>query len=161
VSNIRFNEDLVIAGQSFASKELVIAELAARLARQGCVDPDFAEPVLRREANFPTGLPTSPVGIAIPHADPEHCKVPGLAVAVLPRPVKFGLMGTESDEVDVHVVFLLALPREKHVNFLSRLSAFLSNPEAISALSQMQDAVTVAEFISAEVDLSLEKGGEA
>ncbi len=161
MSKIRFNEELVVAGQRFASKEEVILELASRLARQGCVESNFAEPVLRREADFPTGLPTSPVGVAIPHADPEHCKYPGLAVAVLTEPVKFGLMGTENDEVDVRIVFLLALPREKQVKFLSHLSALLTNPEAISALSQLTDPAAVAEFIYNSIDLSLQKGGEA
>lgn len=155
MKNICFNKDLVVVDQPLRTKEEVILALADRLARQGCVHPTYHQAVLTREANFPTGLPTEPVGVAIPHADPEHCRVPAMAVARLASPVTFGLMGDESAVVDVSVVFLLALPAEKQVEFLSQLAALFQTPAELEQLLQLTAPEAIVDFIQAKVNLRL------
>lgn len=56
------------------------------------------------------GLPTQPVSIAIPHADPDRVIKSGIAIAIFEKPVKFRIMGSNAlDKLDVPVVFNLAL----------------------------------------------------
>jgi len=155
LGSILFDSDMVVVGQPFPDPEAVIADLAGRLAARGCVGPGFLEAVKDRETRFPTGLPTQPVGVAIPHTDPEYCLRPGLAVAVLPQPVPWRAMGTEQDLVDVRVVFLLALPAQKHVNFLSQLVQLFQSPDALTQLISLSDPAAVADFVRCRVNLSL------
>jgi len=62
----------------------------------GYVSEEFAEDVWEREKIFPTGLPTQPFGVAIPHADPDHVKQSAVCLGILNSPVFFNQMGMES-----------------------------------------------------------------
>lgn len=158
MDSIRFDEQLVVIGQSFRSKEEVVHELASRLLGQGCVLPSYEEAVLRREASFPTGLPTEPICVAIPHADPEYCVHPALGLALLPEPVTFGLMGDEEATVEASVVFLLALKADKQLTFLTQLAALFQTPETLSALASITDPHEAAAFVKSKVDRQLAGG---
>jgi PTS system galactitol-specific IIA component len=80
------------------------------MAHAGFVEKTYWEDVYKREGAFPTGLPTQPVAIAIPHANPDRVIKNGIAIAVFDQPVKFRIMGSnEPDKLDVPVVFMLAL----------------------------------------------------
>jgi len=155
LSTIRFDEDLVVLDQPFSTKEEVVSALAERLFQKGYVYPTYRDAVLTREQSFPTGLPTQPVGVAIPHADPEHCRTPALAVARLPEPVTWGLMGDESETVQISIVFLLALTADKQVEFLSQLAELFQTPETLAQMLKFTTAEEVVEFVQAKVNLHL------
>ena len=92
------------------SRDEAILQLVSLLESRGYVKDSFGEAVLEREKVFPTGLPTEPIGIAIPHTDAEHVKRGAIAVGVLPAPVQFTEMGCEGDRcVDVHAIVVLAI----------------------------------------------------
>lgn len=81
--------------------------------------PDFADHVLKREATYPTGLPTEPPCVAIPHTDHKYVRHNAIAVGILPEPVEFADMGGDPDPVHVRVIFLLALSESnKQLNAL-------------------------------------------
>ncbi len=63
--------------------------------------------ILQREAQFPTGLPVTPYGVAIPHTDGTYVLKPQLAFASLKNPVVFQEMGNRSREIQV--TFILCL----------------------------------------------------
>lgn len=155
MSTIRFDEDLVVLDQPFETKEEVVTALAERLLQKGYVHPTYRDAVLTREQSFPTGLPTQPVGVAIPHADPEHCRIPALAVARLPHPVAWGLMGDETETVQISIVFLLALTAEKQVEFLSQLAALFQTPETLAQMLACTTPKRVVEFVQAKVNLQV------
>jgi len=107
-----------------------IAELARLLEAEGKVKTSFLKAVLEREAEFPTGLPTPGAAIAIPHADPQHCIEPAVAVGILKNPVGFAEMGSPQSTLDVRIVFLLSVTRpEDHVEWLSKLASAFQNPQ--------------------------------
>jgi len=105
-----FDVKMIQVGAQAANTEEAIKLLGAMMAREGFVEETYWEDVYKREQTFPTGLPTQPVAIAIPHADPDRVIKSGIAIAVFNQPVKFRIMGSnEPDELDVPVVFMLAL----------------------------------------------------
>lgn len=85
----------------------VIALLARELG--DCARPTFAEAAVAREKRSPTGLPFGDVGVAIPHAEPEHVQSPAIVVASLAKPVKFRQMGSPKTLVEVTLVVMPAL----------------------------------------------------
>jgi PTS system galactitol-specific IIA component len=120
--DIKIEEDLVLLNIKAKDKVEVISKLANLLRKEGCVKDSYLNAVIKREGIFPTGLPTIPQSIAIPHTDAEHCLKTSVAVATLEEPVKFGLMGDDINTVDAKAVFLLAVDnKEKQVMFLSKL----------------------------------------
>ena len=83
--------------------------LAGAAGKGGFVKNSFTKAVLDREIVFPTGLPTQPYGIAIPHTDSEHVNQGALAVGILNFPVVFQEMGDLDSSVDVSIVSMLAI----------------------------------------------------
>ncbi len=105
-----FDEKMMRVSAKAANTEEAIKLLGTLMAQADFVGEAYWEDVYKREQTYPTGLPTQPVAIAIPHADPDLVIKSGIAVAVFNEPVKFRIMGSnDPDELDVPVVFMLAL----------------------------------------------------
>lgn len=115
-----------------------IEKMAEALRQVGAVDVGFAEDVWSREQTFPTGLPTQPLAVAIPHADPDHVNHSAVGIAILNSPVRFAQMGTDGSLLlDVRLVFMLAIKeREKQVEMIQQLMAVIQNASLLEALAQ-------------------------
>ena len=102
----------------------------------GYVSEEFAEDVWEREKIFPTGLPTQPFGVAIPHADPDHVKQSAVCLGILNSPVFFNQMGMESStQLEIRIVFLLAIKeKEKQVVMIQQLVELIQNPDLLEDL---------------------------
>jgi PTS system galactitol-specific IIA component len=87
------NADIVMLNEDIVEKDNILALMANRLIDKGYTKQSYLQAVLNREKEYPTGLPTNGVGVAIPHADTKYVLKPGIAVATLKSPVKFNVMG--------------------------------------------------------------------
>lgn len=124
-----FDPGQVVTGIEASSRSDALGVLAQRLVDADLVAPDYLVHILARESRFPTGLPVKPVGVAIPHTDPQHVRTSALAVGVLAEPVDFGIMGAGDDETTpVSVIFMLAIAAgTKHMNVLGSLTRLFRN----------------------------------
>ena len=115
--------------------------LTAPLVETGHVTPEFAADVWKREQSFPTGLPTQPIAVAIPHADPDHVNGSAVCVGILKAPVRFAQMGTDgSTFLDVPLIFLLAIKeKEKQVDMIQQLVTLIQSPSLLEGLPRAQD----------------------
>lgn len=132
------HKDLILLHPKVSDDETTICRLVDSMAAAGFADSAFAADVLTREKTFPTGLPTVPLAVAMPHADPDNVHRSAIAVAVLAAPVKFGQMGTDgSVKVEASLVFLLALKeREKQVALIGELVKLFQSPDLLTSLSR-------------------------
>jgi len=132
----------ILAGVEAADAHDAIRKLTAHLVESGDVTPEFADDVWKREETFPTGLPTQPLAVAMPHADPDHVLRSSVAIGVLKSPVTFAQMGTDGSTVlDVHMVFLLAIKeKEKQVEMIQQLVRLIQSPNLLSGLSGARNA---------------------
>ncbi|WP_026367989.1 PTS sugar transporter subunit IIA [Aminiphilus circumscriptus] len=133
-------EDLIAVHVEASDAETVIRALASRLVEKGFAEPGYADDAVAREKIYPTGLPTLPLGTAIPHADPDRVSASGIAVGILASPAAFGLMGTDgSSTVTAKIVFLLAIrEREKQVGLIRELVELLQNPTLLERLGNVE-----------------------
>ncbi len=129
-------------GVEAADAQDVIRKLSVPFIETGHVAPEFADDVWQREQTFPTGLPTQPLAVAIPHADPDHVNKSGVCVGVLRSPIRFAQMGTDgSTSLDVRVVFLLAVKeKEKQVEMIRQLMLLIQSPSLVEGLSKARDS---------------------
>ncbi|POT55506.1 PTS suar transporter subunit IIA [Citrobacter amalonaticus] len=119
----------------------IIRQLAQPLINDELVVGDFAEHVLKREENFPTGLPTEPIGVAIPHTDHKHVRRNAIALGILPEPVLFADMGGEPEPVPVRIIFLLALSESnKQLNALGWIMEMIQDSTFMESLLNMKTA---------------------
>jgi PTS system galactitol-specific IIA component len=126
-----------------------VDKLVQMLVATGHVTPEFAEDVWQREATFPTGLPTQPLAVAIPHADPDHVLNSAVCIGVLKSPVKFAQMGTDGSTIlDAHILFILAIKeREKQVEMIQQLMTLIQSPSLLEGLTKTQDPDSAIELI--------------
>jgi PTS system galactitol-specific IIA component len=139
----------ILIGVEAADARDAILQLTASLAQSGDVLPEFADDVWRREETFPTGLPTQPLAVAMPHADPDHVLRSSVGVGVLKSPVTFAQMGTDGSRVlDVHMIFLLAIKeKEKQVEMIQQLVRLIQSANLLLGLSGVPDATEAMELI--------------
>lgn len=149
------NEQLILVGVTARDRDDIITRLADLLHRNGYVKDSFCAAVLERERVFPTGLPTGSEGVAIPHTDVTHVLRPGVAVAILHRPVPFALMSNPEETIDVSLVFLLAVnnPRAQ-VATLQDLVALFQDPRRLSALRRATNPAEVIALLEGHLALA-------
>lgn len=146
---MEIDEGLVVIELEADSKEEVLAVLGTQLTKQGFVKEEFVESVLKRETSYPTGLPTSPFGVAIPHTDGDMVNHSKIAFASLKKPVKFNAMGQGGELVDVKLVFMLALqsPADQ-LETLQQLVGLFQDPETVSKLAGIKSAVELNRLLA-------------
>jgi PTS system galactitol-specific IIA component len=139
--------ELVLSRLEAGSWQEVLTAMAELAERSGFGAPTLRDALLAREETSPTGLPTV-IPVAIPHADAEHVRRFGLAVALLDRPVRFGEMGTDDNQVDVRAVFMPLIPdADKQVGFLMSMIGMLKDGSWADAI-QDQDPNTIADRVN-------------
>lgn len=130
----------------------VIERLGALAVAAGYVTGEYVRAVAAREATFPTGLPTHPVGVAIPHADPDGVHRACVAVARTAEPVPFAEMGSAgTSPVPVRLVFLLALEHKDQTGMLARLVGAFADGRSLTALLKAPSAAALASTLETVV----------
>lgn len=125
-------------------REGVLRHLAGLLAAQGYVQADYADKIVEREANYPTGLLFPDITIALPHGDPAYANCSAVAIGRCARPVPFHSMEDPDAEVDVQVVALLAVKDpDLHLMVLNDLMQTFTQPDACETLLTAQDPAAV------------------
>ena len=129
-------EDHIIIGLEASNAKQVIESLNQVLVKSQHTTAKFAEDVWEREQRFPTGLPTQPVAVAIPHADPDHVLSSAVSLGVLAKPVKFAQMGTDDNtQLKISIVILLAIKEvEKQVEVIQQLMLLIQSPDLLKNL---------------------------
>ena len=126
----------IITSLSAPDAKTTIQQLSEMLTNSGCVVEGFSDDVWHREQFFPTGLPTSPYGVAIPHADPDHVLKSSIAIGILTKPVLFDQMASDhSEQVQAWIVFLMAITdKEKQISTLQEIIDLVKIPGLIDKL---------------------------
>jgi PTS system galactitol-specific IIA component len=150
-----FHKDLVLLDIEAGSDTEVINLLADKLHACGLVSADYGRLTCEREEQHPTGLPTKPYCIAIPHADPGGVTKSSLAFASLKNPVKFKSMEDPDISLDVHLVIMLANNSpEEQIQTLRNLALLFSNSEKIEDLKNQSTIDKTVIWLDRELELS-------
>jgi galactitol PTS system EIIA component len=144
-----FDPEMIAVGAQAADTKEAIQLLGGMMAAKGYVEELYWEDVLKREETFPTGLPTQPIAIAIPHADPDRVIQSGIAIGVFEQPVKFRIMGSNApDTLDVPVVFMLALNDFKQQTAVIRdLMLLIQSGDIIQAIHEAKSSQKIFQII--------------
>lgn len=148
-SAFNIDESLTVVGLDGKDKVEVIECLAGLLLRKGYVRDSYLLNVLAREAIMPTGLQTKAGGVAIPHTDCEHVSRSGMAIGLLKSPVNFKNMANPSEDVQVNLVFLLAIAEKQAViQVLTQLAEMFLDPDVLGQAFGKKDSKELAAYIS-------------
>ena len=142
-------EDLLFANVEFENKEEGIVFLSNALLKKGKVKEGFAREVLKREDSFPTGLPTHPYGVAIPHTEQEMVNETTLAFASLKKPIFFKSILGDGSYVSVKFIFLLASrDSDGHLKFMRNIMTAFQSEEIQNKLLSANNSKELYEILS-------------
>lgn len=137
---ITFENDQIHHFKEATTFSNVIHTLANVLIKKGLVKKEYPEHVIAREKKYPTGLPTHPFGVAIPHTDAKWVNHNAISVAILKKPITQRVMGTDDETVKVSIVFMLALGQSnKQLNILSKLMTVFQDEKTLEKLKTAED----------------------
>ncbi len=147
------DESLTLVDLNCKDRVEVIEQLASLLLQGGYVKESYLPNVMAREAVMPTGLQTKAGGVAIPHTDSEHVNRSAMAIGLLATPVKFKNMAAPSDDVDVQLVFLLAIAEKQAVmKVLSHMAEMFLDPEILKHIYSLHDKKELSAYIAKVFD---------
>ena len=145
MSLLKSERSLFLVGE-FQDAVHVIGELASLARVLGYVDESFAGNVLKREQEYPTGLPMG-IPIAIPHVS-EGCLESFFAMAVLQKPVSFFNMGDSNEELMVRIVFLFGITNpSKQTEVLKKFMRTFRQKEVLQDLLESVSSEELAKKI--------------
>lgn len=126
--------ELVFLGVDAKDEHELFEELEGRLMPRGLITDDWLERIESRESQYPTGLHTKTIGIALPHAD--GCVREGYIAVVKPaRPVVFRPMAGIGGPVEASLVLNLGVTRDGgQVEVLQQLMNVFMDGEAVTEI---------------------------
>lgn len=128
--------------------EGVMQHLGATLIKEGYAKKSYVEALISREKEYPTGLNVDGFGVAIPHTDIQHVIRGGIAIGILKNPVTFIQMGSDDEEVDVQIIFMLAVANpNEHIENLQKIITIIQDKEILIKLSKVSDSKEIIEII--------------
>ncbi len=146
------DKELIYLDLEAKDREDLLSQLSDILYEKGYVKSSFKQAILDREKVFPTGLPTLGVKVALPHTDPEHVLKPAILVSTLKKPIKFKEMGSGVNDIDVEMVFMLAVKDPAYqVKLLQKLISIFSKENVLLSLKECEDAQCVYNILYGEL----------
>lgn len=134
------DQDLIELKATYATKEELLTKLATKLEEKGYAKKGYTEALLQREVDYPTGINTGTIGVAIPHTDAIHVNETTIAVAVLQDGIEFEEMGGLDGTVNVEIVLILVVNEPKlHLSFLQKLMGMFQEEETLRTIKNTED----------------------
>ena len=145
---VTFDAKNIRLGVEADSRDDCIRKICAVMAENGYVGNDYADAVIERENEFPTGLPTEGTLVAIPHSNKGTVFHTGVGVAVLKSPVGFKNMVDPDSILMVEIVFVLCnSDPDKQLDDLRSLMDCLSEAELLKNIRNSKSEAEVADLL--------------
>lgn len=145
-----FDENLVLLNISAKTNLEALDVMSSLMYKEGMVKDSFADAVAKREEVYATGLELLDMGIAMPHTDAEHVITPAIALGILEKPVQFCGMGEPDKQIEVEIIFMLAI-KEAHsqLKILQALLKVFQQEGRLTALKACKTKKEAADMLSA------------
>lgn len=143
-----FSEELVFLEPEIRTQQELFQWFFHHMQAEGYVKNSYYQSIIMREQKYPTGLQTSTIGVAIPHADAENLEKPFIAVVRPCRSIAFEPMGSAEETVQAELIFMLGvLKNGEQVIALQNLMGLLCNEEAVRGLLKAENAEKIIRII--------------
>lgn len=133
-----FDQELCLFHIKPEDQMQLFEDMYKKLYLSGCVKASFLDGILTRESEYPTGLEFNGVGFAIPHTDSVYVNKSQICFASLDEPVVFQDMTDKSHNIEVNLVFMLAMavPHEQ-VETLQNLMTLFTDEQKVNKLREL------------------------
>lgn len=151
------DERLVILDADVKTAEDCIRLMAELFENYGYVKPGYGDAVVKREQEYPTGLPGKEMNLAIPHTNSQLVNRPAVGVIIPRRPISFSMMGMKETLLDCELVMPLVVQDPKRQ--LQMLKKMMKIIQDGALLRRIRDSKDRAEILSCLSSLDEEEAG--
>ncbi|GAB6085892.1 PTS sugar transporter subunit IIA [Alkaliphilus crotonatoxidans] len=145
-TELYFEKDLIFRDLTFSENLEALRFLSDKLYQGGYVKESYQEAIVEREMNYPTGLPSVDIKIAIPHCDYKLVNRAAIAIGILKEPVIFRSMDDPERELEVHIIMMLALDQPHgHLNMLQKIINLVKDQEVLKGICKAASSEEVME----------------
>ena len=128
----------------------LFTQIGAKLQKLGYVKTDYSKALTQREADFPTGLVTKYLPVALPHTDPEYVEKPFICLAKNEKPLALLQMGTNEPMQAQYFFFLgITVPKDQVV-LLQKFMQLLQDENFVKGLTHITEPAEMFAFIKQE-----------
>ena len=142
-----FNENLIELNMEARDDKDALYQLSQNFLKGNYVKETFPEALIAREEEYPTGLLTNTLGIAIPHTNPNHVEKGSIGIGTLRTPVKFKAMAT-GEEIDVSILFMLAITHPSaQLIMLQKVMEIIRDDKALLKIMESQSKEEIIQIV--------------
>lgn len=146
--NLKLDKNLFYTNLKAENSHELLEVMGSNLIKQGYVKEAFTESIIQREAIYPTGLPAGRISIAIPHTDNEMVNTTTISVATLEKPVLFKSMAEPTEDIEVAIVFMLAISEPKgQLEILQKVMDIIQDTEFKETILNVETNAELLEVI--------------
>ena len=128
-------EDGLFLELNSTNKEEFFEELFQILFDKKMVNDEFLDAIKKREEEFPTGLETSTMGVAVPHVDSKYVNCNALVLCKFNMPIMFKRMDAIEKDIEVKEAFVLLINNDgKHMEALQSLTKIWQNSNILDGI---------------------------
>ncbi len=134
------DEKDIFIDKQFENTDSYFQFVCQNLEQESKIDSKYLESIKEREKNFPTGLKTGNICVAIPHTDYQHSKTTQLVVTTLKTPLKFHQMDDPNSYCDVNIIIQILFDTpEKQLSLLKNLMKLIQNQDFLQNIKNAKD----------------------
>ena len=117
--------------------------------KNGYVKAGYADAVVAREEEYPTGLPGKGINIAIPHTNNKLVNAPAVGVIIPKKPVTFSMMGMKENKLECEVILpLVVKDSRQQIGMLKQMMKIIQDGELLKKLRDSRDKKEIMELLS-------------
>ncbi|API93128.1 PTS galactitol transporter subunit IIA [Virgibacillus pantothenticus] len=155
MSDCFLDESVILTDIEAKTKEQALEIVAQNLVDLNLVKKSFIPAIIQREAEYPTGLPTNGVSVAIPHTDDKHVKTETISLAILKRPVDFFIMGDGNNTTPVQLIFMLAMNEpNSQLSLLQKLMQIFQDEKTLTYIVSQKNKTDIKNLLKKKLGIT-------
>lgn len=140
--------DLIFLNLDAESRVDLYQQVAAKLLSKGWVKPSYEAALNKREDEFPTGVVSDYISIALPHANPENINKPFVCVVTTKAPIQMLQMGYNTEEKASTFFFLGITKSDDQLVLLQKFMALIQDQEFVTHFTKVTDPQEMFNYLS-------------
>ena len=146
----KLNEALIVLDADVETAEDCIRLAGEMFEKNGYVNTGYADAVVEREKEYPTGLPGKGINIAIPHTNNQLVNEPAVGVIIPKKAVTFSMMGMKENKLECEVILpLVVKDSHQQIGMLKKMMSIIQDGELLKRLRDSKDKTEILSLLSA------------
>lgn len=139
----------IFIDQEFSNQKDFFDEISKHLVRNNYVKSGYFESLITRETNYPTGLATGEINVAIPHTDYQFSNTTQLVITTLKKPIIFNRMDDPDETVSVQLIILILFDKpEKQLELLGKIMAIVQNQALLLEMLKAKTPEEICQLVN-------------